>query len=83
MTENGFRYAGWFLLDVRLTGAAVIFSVALAVLILALWFRGRRWDEYVVGFLAVLGLSLLGTLLLTNGFAHYPALQVESIFPIP
>jgi len=81
--ESGFRYAGWFLLDIRLASAAALFSVALAVLVLALWFRGRRWDEYVVGFVAVFSLSLLGMFLLTNGIAHFPAIQIESIFPVP
>ena len=81
--ESGFRYAGRFLLDVRLASSAALFSVALAVLVLALWFRGRRWDEYVVGFVAVFSLSLLATMLLTNGIAHFPAISVESIFPVP
>ena len=83
MTETGFRYAGWFLLDVRLVSSSALFSAALAILVLALWFRGRRWDEYVVGFIAVFSLSLLSVVLLTNGVAHYPALRIESIFPVP
>ncbi len=83
MTETGFRYAGWILLDVRLVSSSALFSAALAVLVLALWFRGRRWDEYVVGFIAVFSLSLLSVVLLTNGLAHYPAIRIESIFPVP
>ena len=81
--ESGFRYAGWFLLDVRLLSATLVFSVALAIMVLAIWFRGRRWDEYVVGFVAVFALSLMGALLLTHGVAHFPALTVESIFSVP
>ena len=83
MTETSFRYAGWFLLDVRLASSAALFSVALDVFVLAMWFRGRRWDEYVVGFVAVFSLSLLSVVLLTNGVAHFPAIRIESIFPVP
>ncbi len=82
MTEQGFRYAGWLLLDLRLTGALTLFSAALAVLVLSLWFRGRRWDEYVVGFVAVFSLSLIGGVVLTNAIGHFPALSVESFFPV-
>lgn len=81
--ESGFRYAGWFLLDVRLVSATCVFSAALAIMILALWFRGRRWDEYVVGFVAVFSLSLVASLLLTHGIAHFPAVSVESMFAVP
>jgi hypothetical protein len=83
VTESGFRYAGWFMLDVRLTASLLTFSVALAVLVLAMWFKGRRWDEYVVGFCAVFVLSLFATLLLTNAIAAFPALSVETMFPVP
>lgn len=83
MSEEGFRYAGWFMLDVRLAASLVTFSAALAVLVLARWFKGRRWDEYVVGFCAVFALSFVATLLVTNVIAAYPALSVETMFPVP
>lgn len=83
MTETGLRYAGWFMLDVRLATALVTFSAALAVLVLALWFKGRRWDEYVVGFCAVFVLAFVSTLLLTNAVGAFPALSVETMFPVP
>ncbi|GEM_PF-2973688 len=71
------------MLDVRLAATLVVISVALGVLVLALWFKGRRWDEYVVGFIAVFGISLLVGVLVTNAIAAYPALSVETIFPVP
>ncbi len=83
MTETGFRYAGWFMLDVRLSAALITFCASLAILVLAVWFKGRRWDEYVVGFCAVFALSLFTTLLLTNAIAAFPALSIETMFPVP
>ncbi len=83
MTEAGFRYAGWFMVDARLAAALLVLSAATAVLVLALWFKGRRWDEYVVGFCAVFAVSLLASVLLTNGIAAFPALRIETIIPVP
>ncbi len=83
MGDQGYRYAGWFTLDVRLCATACVFSIALAVLVLALGFRGRRWDEYVVGFLAVFSLGFAAALIATNTLAGFPALRIETFFPVP
>lgn len=83
MTEDSFRYAGWFTVDLRMLATLVVFSAAAAVLILALHFKGRRWDEYVVGFLAVFALALGGSVLLTNVLGVFPALRLETLFPVP
>lgn len=83
MGEESFRYAGWFTVDLRLLGTLLVFSTALAVLILALRFQGRRWDEHVVGFFAVFGLALVGSVLLTNLVGAFPAFRIESVFPVP
>lgn len=80
MNEAIFRYAGWLLVDLRLLGASVVFSAAVAVIVLAIWFRGRRWDEYVVGFFAVFLLCWCAALLLTNAVASYPAIRLETFF---
>lgn len=81
--DSSFRYAGWFTLDLRLLLTLLTFSAAVAVLIVALRFRGRRWDQYVSGFFAIFCLSLLASLLLTNFLAAYPAIRVETFFPAP
>ncbi|MEY3013314.1 MAG: hypothetical protein RIT45_2049 [Pseudomonadota bacterium] len=80
MNDLAFRYAGWLLVDVRLLAASGVFSAAVAVIVLAVWFRGRRWDEHVVGFFAVFLLCLSATLLLTNAVASYPAIRLETFF---
>ncbi len=83
MNDEGYRFAGWFLVDVRLAAALAVFSLAAAILVLALYFKGRRWDEYVVGFFAVFCLALVGSMVLTNVLAAFPALRIETIFPVP
>ncbi len=83
MTEDSYRYAGWFTVDLRMFATLVVFSSAAAVLVLALHFKGRRWDEYVVGFVAVFTLALLGSALLTNVLGVFPALRLETLFPVP
>ena len=83
MIEQAYRFAGWFLIDVRLAVVLSVFSAALSVLVLALFFKGRRWDEYVVGFIALFCLTLLGTAFLTNWLSIFPALRVETFFPVP
>ncbi len=83
MHDDGLRYAGYFALDVRLLATCVVFALAVATLAVALRLRGRRWDEHVVAFLAVFSVSFLLTLGLTNLLAAYPALRIESLFPVP
>ena len=83
MGDQGYRYAGWFTLDLRLCATLAVFATALAVLVLALGYRGRRWDAYVVGFLAVFTVAFLTALIATNALAAYPALRVETFFAVP
>ena len=83
MNDDRFRFAGWFTLDVRMLLTVLVFSAAVAVLFLALRYKGRRWDEHVVGFFAVFGVSLLLTVVLTNWLAGNPALRIETLFPVP
>ncbi len=82
MSELTFRYAGWILVDVRLVAALAVFCASVAVIVLAVFFRGRRWDEYVVGFVAVFCLAMMTTLLITNAIGSFPALRLETFFPV-
>lgn len=83
MSDPQYRFAGWFTLDVRLLLALVVFAGALAVLVLALKFQKRRWDEWVVGFLAIFAVAFLVGLLATNAIATNPALKLETVFAVP
>ena len=83
MAEDSFHYAGWFTFDVRLLATVVVFSAAVATLVVALRLQGRRWDEHVVAFAAVFLLTLLLTAALTTFVAAYPVLQIETVFSVP
>ena len=82
MSEDHDRLAGWVSLDLRMLSILLIFSSAVAILVLALHFKGRRWDEYVVGFAAVFCIALISSLILTNVLAVFPAFRVESLFAV-
>lgn len=82
-TPTPTRFAGWFTLDVRVVAILLVFAAAVATLVVALRLRGRRWDEYVVMFLAVFALALVAATLTTNWLAPMPALRIETVFPVP
>lgn len=83
MNENHLRFAGWFTLDVRMLLTVLVFSTAVATLFLALRYKGKRWDEQIVGFFAAFALCLTATWVLTNLLAANPALRIETFFPVP
>lgn len=83
MSDAPYRFAGWFTLDVRLLATLVVFAAALAVLVMALRLKDRRWEEYVVSFMALFTLGFFAALALTNWVASNPALRIETIFAIP
>lgn len=83
MLDAHFRYAGWLTLDLRVLGTLVVFSAALGVLVLALSSKTRRWDEYIVGFLAVFALAFLGAWLMTDAAGAPMPLRLETVFPVP
>jgi len=78
-----YRYAGWFVVDARLAGLVAFIALCVSVLVLALLFRGRRWHEYVAGFITIYA----GVVLLFVGFCNYvlrfPVFVVESFFKFP
>lgn len=83
MNDEHFRFAGWFTLDVRVAATLLVFAAAVATLVVALRARGRRWDEHVVLFLAVFAVALLGATVASNWLSGYPALRIETFFPVP
>lgn len=83
MDTDAFHYAGWFTLDVRLGATVVVFALAVATFAVAWRGEGKRWQDHVVAFAAVFLIALLGAGLLTNWLAGYPALRIETVFPVP
>ena len=80
--DSPLRFAGWFTVDLRMVAILCLFAAAVATTVVALHFKGKRWDEYAVGFAAVFLITLLATGLATNLLALFPALRIESVFAI-
>ena len=83
MVEPHFHYAGWFTLDVRVLATMALFAASLAVLTLALWGKNRRWDEHVVGFLAVFALGFGAVWFVTDAAGAPVPIHIETVFPVP
>ena len=81
--SNGHTYAGWFVVDVRLLGFVLLISAFLTLGIIALFFRGRRWHEYVTGFVTIFIAVLVVSVLVFNRIASYPVFLIEAMFPFP
>ncbi len=83
MFEAQFHYAGWFSLDVRVLATMALFAAALAVLSLALWGKQRRWDEHLVGFLAIFVVGFCAVWFVTDAAGAPTPIRVETLFPVP
>ena len=81
--QNPYGYAGWFVLDVRLLVFVLVISFLLTTGTLALFFRGKRWHEYLsVGF--GFYVTLVGLLIVVfNWVVDYPVFRIESFFSFP
>lgn len=83
MSDAPYRFAGWFTLDVRLLATIAVFATALAVLVMAVRLKDRRWEEQLVTFMALFTMVFFAALALTNWVAGHPALRIETLFAIP
>ncbi len=83
MFEVHFHYAGWFSLDVRVLATMALFATSLAVFVLALWGKQRRWEEHVVGFLAVFLLGFGAVWFVTDAAGAPTPIRLETVFPVP
>ena len=79
---NG-HYAAWLVFDLRLLIFVVLISLFLTLGIIALFFRGRRWHEYLTAFVSIYIAMLIVTILIFNGIASYPVFLVEDVFAFP
>jgi hypothetical protein len=82
MTDR-FRYAGWFTLDIRVIVTLVVFATAVALLVVAVKYWGKRWEEQVLGFSAVFVVALAVAVVLTNLLGAFPAVRIETFFLVP
>ena len=77
------HYAAWVVIDLRLTIFVTLISLFMTLGIVALFFRGRRWHEYVTAFVSLFLVILVITVLVFNSIANYPVFLVEDVFRFP
>ncbi len=75
------RYAGWFVLDLRLLVFVLLVGLLLTAGTLAIAFRKRPWPEIVSAGFSLFLLIAGGLIALLNGVVHYPVFRIESVFP--
>mgnify|MGYP006224182427 CR=1 FL=1 len=75
------RYAGWFVLDLRLLVFVLLVGLLLTAGTLAIGFRKRQWAEIVSAGFSLFIMIVAGLIALLNGVLYYPVFRVESFFP--
>jgi uncharacterized membrane protein len=81
--SDGWRYAGWIALDLRLLIFVGVVAALVAVGTSALFVRSGRWRDHFSVFFFSFPLALVLLTLLFNGFASHPVVVVERLFPFP
>lgn len=80
---EGWRYAAWVAIDLRLVLFAALLAALTAAGLAALVVRSSRARDYVaVGALGFVGLFVL-TVFFMNEVAEHPVFVVEAVFPFP
>ena len=76
-------YAGWFVIDLRLFVFVTLISLFTSLGLLALFFQGKHWHEYVTAFVSLFLLVMCISILVFNQLASYPVFLIEDVFPFP
>lgn len=80
---EGWRYAAWIAIDLRLVLFAALLAALTAAGLAALVVRSSRARDYVtVWALGFVGLFVL-TVFFMNEVAEHPVFVVEAVFPFP
>lgn len=80
---EGWRYAGWIALDLRLLIFVAAVSGLIAVGSAALWVRSGRVRDYASVFFLTWLVGLVVLTFIFNGIASHPVFVVERLFPFP
>lgn len=78
-----YHYAAWVVLDLRLLIFVLLIGLFLTSGLLAVLYRGRRWQDYVSMGTGVYILVLTTLIIVFNLVARYPIFRVESFFQFP
>ena len=81
--SEGWQYAAWVAVDLRLLLFLLFISLLSAFGVCLIVVRKRDWTKFAATFIVAYGLSLSALILIFNVIAHYPVFQVQSFFPFP
>jgi hypothetical protein len=76
-------YAGWVLVDTRLTLFVVGVSVLMALGVLALYVKQRKWYEYAAFGFAVFSIVAVGLATVLALLLNRAPFLIESFFALP
>ena len=80
---NGWQYAAWVAIDLRLFIFVLLISLLTAVGITLVVVKRRKWTDYAAMFIVSFVSAMLVFLLIFNLIASYPVFVIESVFPFP
>ena len=73
----------WSVLDLKMAALALVVAIALSVLVLAVYLRGKRWYVYpLVGFCLTCAFFVL-VLLVVQLVLPSPVIHIRASFPLP
>jgi hypothetical protein len=81
--EDGWRYAAWVALDLRLLLFVFLIAALAAAGVSALIVKSGRRRDFASVFVLSLALTLPLTMFLFNEVAQHPVFVVEAFFPFP
>ena len=61
----------------------LLISIFMTMGVVALFFRGKRWHEYVTAYLSIFTLVFVLTVVIFNQVANYPVFLIEDVFQFP
>jgi len=82
-TGNGWQYAAWLSIDLRLLIFVLLISLLTAAGVTVLLVKRRRWTDYAAMFIVSFSAAMVLFLLIFNAIASYPVFVVESVFTFP
>jgi hypothetical protein len=80
---SDYHYAAWVVLDLRLLVFVLLISGFVTLGLVVLFFRGRRWHEWVTASISIFFVMTVLAVFIFNRVAAYPVFLIEDIFPFP
>lgn len=81
--SEGWQYAAWVAVDLRLLLFLMFVSLLAAIGVCLILVRTRDWSKVIATFIVSFTLALGALITVFNVIAHYPVFQVQSFFPFP